>query len=218
MTVIIQNPMQRDIELFEEFDLSQKTESVFFFYTWDRPAITLGKAQRERQQIMTEAAELGMDCFLRPTGGKAVLHGGDICYTFIGAQTDAVYGGKLRESFKSVNQMVIRMVNETIQLEAGSQKLEAASDLRPQTSSQNNCFHHAVCNEGIYADHKIVGAAQAMGKRAFIQQGSIQLNKPSFELESLKANTSLAELRGQNYDLEKITEQLNQASLVPFVT
>lgn len=211
--------MERDRELFEEFDLSQKTQPILFFYTWDKPAITLGKAQRGRDELMAEAAELGIDCFVRPTGGKAVCHGGDICYTFIGAQSDPVYGGKLRESFKAVNEMVIRMVNEILTVR--DSKLEArkeeASSLKPQTSSQN-CFHHAVCNEGIYTDHKIVGAAQAMGQRAFIQQGSIQLNKPGFEFKSLQGNKTLSELTGENYNLAELTTRLNQTRRDPLVT
>ena len=199
--------MQRDRELFEIFDLSQKTEPVLFFYTWDKPAITLGKAQRGRDELMAEAQSLGIDCFVRPTGGKAVCHGGDICYTFIGAQSDAVYGGKLRESFKAVNEMVIGMVNELL----GASLRGARSVTRQPNAGilSGNCFDHAVCNEGLFNSKKIVGAAQAMGKRAFIQQGSIQLNKPSFELKSMTANVTLSELTGQDYDLELVLVKLD---------
>ena len=225
--------MQRDIELFEIFDLSQKTEPILFFYTWDKPAITLGKAQREREQIMAEASELGIDCFVRPTGGKAVCHGGDICYTFIGAQSDSVYGGRLRDSFKAVNEMVVEMVNgvlftrsdvslfEKVHLQ-GLRSLNKAELAEPPmmtclsernaadgtSRTSSNCFEHLVCNEGLFLDHKIVGAAQAMGKRAFIQQGSIQLNKPGFELQSMTTNVTLSELTGQDYDLPDLCNEL----------
>lgn len=197
--------MQRDRDFFAIFDLSQKTEPILFFYTWDKPAITLGKAQREREQILAEASELGIDCFVRPTGGKAVCHGGDICYTFIGAQSDPVYGGKLRDSFKAVNEMVIAMVNEVL-----ATSLRGAQATRQSNAgiSSANCFDHIVCNEGLFLDHKIVGAAQAMGKRAFIQQGSIQLNKLSCEMQSMTANVTLSELTGQQYDLEMICSKL----------
>ncbi|MDD9897853.1 MAG: hypothetical protein OXU45_02520 [Candidatus Melainabacteria bacterium] len=204
MTTLVLNPMQRDLELFEEFDLSQKTEPIFFFYTWDRPAVTVGKAQRGREQIMAEATELGIDCFTRPTGGKAVLHGGDICYSFIGTQADPIYGGKLRDSFKAVNQMVIKMVNEVLGL-----SLSGANKAIGQLGLSPNCFANAVCNEGIYADHKIVGAAQAMGKRAFIQQGSIQLNRIKYRLESLAKNLTLSDLSHEQYDLIQLAMELS---------
>lgn len=204
MNTLTLNPMERDLELFEKFDSSQKTEPIFFFYTWDRPTITVGKAQRGRDQIMAETAELGIDCFVRPTGGKAVLHGGDICYTFIGAQADPVYGGKLRDSFKSVNQMVIEILNEVL----GLSSLRANAKQSNVEFQSYNCFDHTVCNEGIYADQKIVGAAQAMAKRAFIQQGSIQLNKPSLELTSIQGNLCLGDLTGENYMLNKLSYAL----------
>ena len=205
MIVTLVNPMQRDRELFEIFDSSQKTEHLLFFYTWDKPAITLGKAQRGRDELMAEAQSMGIDCFVRPTGGKAVCHGGDICYTFIGAQADAVYGGKLKESFQAVNEKVIDLVNEILGLDCHATNV-AGND---ENLSEHNCFCYQVCNEGVYADHKIVGAAQAMGKRAFIQQGSIQLNKPSFEFKSMTANVTLSELTGVDYDLELVLVKLD---------
>jgi lipoate-protein ligase A len=70
------NHMQRDSKLFLDFDSSKETQPIFFFYTWDKPAITIGKIQRNREALIKEAETLGIPCYLRPTGGRAVLHGG----------------------------------------------------------------------------------------------------------------------------------------------
>lgn len=206
---LLMNPMERDIELFREFDLSQMTKPIFFFYTWNAPTVTIGKIQRNREQLIKEAESLGVPCYLRPTGGRAVLHGGDICYTFIAAQSDPDYGGTLSESFRKVNQMVIGLFQSVI----ASELLSLTPNTKyPTANTDYNCFSTHVSNEGLYQGHKIIGAAQAMGSRSFIQQGSIQLNKVDIELESLQSHKTLSELTGREYDLAEISLSLNKQS------
>ncbi len=206
--------MQRDIELFANYDSSSETTPVFFFYTWDAPAITIGKIQRNREQLIDEAGALGIPCYLRPTGGRAVLHGGDICYTFIAAQSDPVYGGTLQESFKKVNEMVIALVNQVLMLNVQCSTLNAnvhaiPFSIEPSALSMFNCFSTHVSNEGLFNGHKIIGAAQAMGSRSFIQQGSIQLNKIDVDLKHFQSHKTLSELTNTEYDLAELLEDLN---------
>lgn len=210
--------MARDTELFQTFDLSQKLEPIFFFYTWDKPAITIGKIQRGREALIQEAEALGIPCYLRPTGGRAVLHGGDICYTFIGAQTDPLYGGTMQESFKKVNQMVIGLVNEAVSVITSERSMFINHEIatsQPTVASRDdmishiNCFSSAVCNEGLFNGHKIIGAAQAMGSRSFIQQGSIQINKVETSLEYFQAQKTLSELIDLNLNLQSFCDNLN---------
>ncbi len=200
--------MVRDTTLFQEFDLSSESKPIFFFYTWNAPALTIGKIQRNREQLIKEAEALGLPCYLRPTGGRAVLHGGDICYTFIGAQSDTEFGGKLQESFRKVNEMVISLVNEIFNLEIEASALntnELANALKIF-----NCFSTHVSNEGLFHGHKIVGAAQAMGSRSFIQQGSIQLNKVDVDLKYFQSYKTLGELIQEKYILSELSSILNE--------
>ncbi len=220
--------MQRDKELFASYDSSTETKPIFFFYTWNEPAITIGKIQRNREQLISEAETLGIPCYLRPTGGRAVLHGGDICYTFIGVQSDPEFGGTLQESFKKVNQTVIRLINAQLSVIASQRSwrgdpisaLEIASSLEPTASAawlaprhynadSFNCFSTYVSNEGLFNGHKIIGAAQAMGSRSFIQQGSIQLNKVDIHLDYFQSYKVLGELTQQQYNLGKLSRSLN---------
>jgi hypothetical protein len=53
-----------------------------------------------------------------------------------------------------------------------------------------------------------MGVAQAMGERAFIQQGSIQLNR--IGLPDLEPELLLADLKGESFDLARITDELNR--------
>jgi lipoate-protein ligase A len=212
------SPMQRDIELFQQFDLSQMLKPIFFFYTWDTPAITIGKIQRNRVKLIKEAEALGISCYLRPTGGRAVLHGGDICYTFIGAQSDPEFGGTLQESFKKVNERVIDLFNKTIEVN-GQGSTVLATEISPFTVHRSpftdyNCFSTHVSNEGLVNGHKIIGAAQAMGSRSFIQQGSIQINTLNCKLPYFKESYSLSELVNNGESLNLIELCLNLNNLV----
>lgn len=201
------NPMLRDAKLFADYDTSDEVKPILFFYTWDHVAITVGKIQRDKDKIIAAADALGIPCYLRPTGGRAVLHGGDICYTFIAPQSHLEFGGKLQDSFKKVNKYVIDLVNRVLDLQIATYSGERS------TSLEINCFASTVCNEGILLEqnqtHKIIGAAQALGTRAFIQQGSIQLNKVEFDLPFFRGSKTLGQITNREFDLEQILKQLS---------
>lgn len=206
--------MERDQELFTNYNSSNQVNPIIFFYTWDKAAITIGKIQRNREELIAKATRLGINCYLRPTGGRAVLHGGDICYTFIAPIKDPNFGGKLSESFKKVNEIMIRLVSAVIVEDTGLPRpLRFASSARNDESLEKvNCFSSIVCNEGLFHEHKIIGAAQAMGSRAFIQQGSIQIKKINVGLPELETHKTLEELlNGQNFNLEKLCMELNKS-------
>lgn len=215
--------MERDLKLFADYNSSDEEKPIIFFYTWDKPAITIGKIQRNREELIARAATLGINCYLRPTGGRAVLHGGDICYTFIGTQSDPEFGGKLGDSFKKVNAMMIDLVSTVIRSEAAcpersvgkqsSPTLNLASCLSTakQSLEKTNCFSSTVCNEGLFNEHKIIGAAQAMGARAFIQQGSIQIKKINVGIPELENHKTLEELLNRNFDLKQLCMELNES-------
>jgi len=201
--------MERDLELFQEFDNSNSSEVILFFYTWDSPAITLGKIQKQKPDVIQKASRLGLPYYVRPTGGRAVLHGGDICYTFIAPQSHKEFGGPLKLSFKKTNQFIKKIINQVLNYEI----LDATYNT-PNPSY--NCFSSTVTNEGIiYSEnklHKIIGSAQAMARRSFIQQGSIQLNNLNIDSDFFIENKSLGQITGINYDLKNLSELLNEIS------
>jgi len=206
--------MARDFKLLQEYDDSNLSEPILFFYTWTKPAITLGKIQKQKQEILEEAHRLGLDCYTRPTGGRAVLHGGDICYTFIAPQTHCEFGGALKLSFKKTNQFIKSIVNEVLGCE-----ILGADFNKPNPSY--NCFSSCVENEGIILIenqlHKIMGSAQAMARRSFIQQGSIQLNKLDLKSNFFQDNTTLGQITNKDYDLNDLQNIFNKKAQNPII-
>ena len=204
------DPMARDLQLFKEYDDSDLSEPILFFYTWNKPAITLGKIQKQKHEIIEEAERLGLHYYTRPTGGRAVLHGGDICYTFIAPQSHIEFGGSLKISFKKTNQFIKSIINQILDCEI----IEAGFNT-PNPSY--NCFSSCVENESIIQIdnriHKIMGSAQAIAKRSFIQQGSIQLNKLKLDSDFFQENQTLGQITGIFYNLESLKNQFNKKAI-----
>jgi len=106
------NPMFRDFCLlqFAEEHLNSE-EFLCFFYTWEQTAISLGKRQSNSKKIIHECISEGIPVCIRPSGGKAVLHGGDICFTFISKQSNKDFGGTLLESYSLVISYILKILN-----------------------------------------------------------------------------------------------------------
>jgi lipoate-protein ligase A len=199
--------MERDFELLLEFDNSESNDPIFYFYTWSEPAITLGKIQKQKDQVIQEAQRLGLPFYYRPTGGRAVLHGGDICYTFIAPQSHKVFGGTLKQSFETTNKFIKNIISEVLNFCIENSSVDSLH-------SSPDCFASTVTHEGIVniknTSTKIIGSAQALYRRAFIQQGSIQLNPIQTNSKMFSLGKNLQQITGINYDLEKICYELNQ--------
>ena len=107
------NPMFRDLCLLEFAEEQLKSdEFIFFFYTWDKPSVSLGRSQRKSQDLIQECILKDIPVTIRPSGGKAVIHDGDICFTFIARQNHKHFGGNLQESYSKVLDYILEILNE----------------------------------------------------------------------------------------------------------
>lgn len=171
------NPMFRDLCLLEfaEEHLNPD-EFIFFFYTWDKPSVSLGRSQRKSQDLIQECIPKDIPVTIRPSGGKAVIHDGDICFTFIARQSNKHFGGNLQESYSKVLDYILEILNEYFTQSLGWKgKIKASKHNKEKdnvtehlqnrasmTSDQNiastskliniykqNCFSQALGSEGI---------------------------------------------------------------------
>ncbi|MFM6223876.1 MAG: lipoyl protein ligase domain-containing protein, partial [Dolichospermum sp.] len=64
---------------------SGKSPPILRFYTWSPPAISLGYHQRQYPEFWQNLIWKGqkLDLVRRPTGGRAVLHQGDLTYSVV---------------------------------------------------------------------------------------------------------------------------------------
>jgi lipoate---protein ligase len=143
------------------------------FYTWSKPTISLGYHQRHypehwRSLIWQDSP---IDLVKRPTGGRGVLHQGDLTYAFIGSG----FVGKRVEVYQQICQFLIdgwRSIGIDLQYgHAGTGYIH-----------NPNCFGTATSADLVCADeYKLIGSAQLIKSGAMLQHGSMRLN-PDLDL------------------------------------
>ncbi len=160
------------------------------FYTWSPIAISLGYHQRHWPPTWDTLTWQGqaVDRVRRPTGGRAVLHQGDLTYALI---TSAMGGdspvGTLRDRCQAYRHLCEFLIR-------GWQTLSI--DLHYGTAGggyaqQTNCFGLATAADLVLADGtKFIGSAQLRRGQSLLQHGSIRLN-PDPELYATVFGTSL---------------------------
>ena len=143
------------------------------FYTWSKPTISLGYHQRyypEHWQSLVWQ-DVPVDLVKRPTGGRGVLHQGDLTYALIGSG----FVGKRVEVYQQICQFLIDGWR-SIHIELGYGTAGTGYIHNP------NCFGTATSADLVCADgYKLIGSAQLIRSGAILQHGSMRLN-PNLEL------------------------------------
>jgi lipoate-protein ligase A len=138
------------------------------FYTWSPVAISLGYHQRHypaHWQLLTWQNK-SIDLVPRPSGGRAVLHQGDLTYAVI---TSNLPGNRM-QNYKTICQFLIeawRSLGVTLHYgQAGRGYIH-----------NPNCFGTATGADLVLADGtKFIGSAQLRRGSAVLQHGSMRLN------------------------------------------
>jgi lipoate---protein ligase len=143
------------------------------FYTWSPSAISLGYHQRQYpaywQDIVWQGEKL--ELVRRPTGGRAVLHQGDLTYAVV---TSRLNGSRI-QMYEKICEFLIQ----------GWRSLDV--ELHYGTAGRGyihnpNCFGTATSADLVTVDNcKLIGSAQLRRGKAILQHGSIRL-QPNAEL------------------------------------
>ena len=138
------------------------------FYTWKPAAISLGYHQKEYPDYWQDLVWQGqpLDIVRRPTGGRAVLHQGDLTYAVI----MSIAPGKRLEVYKQICQFLI----------TGWRSLGVDLDYGTATKEyiqHQNCFATATGSDLVTtAGNKVIGSAQLRRGKTVLQHGSAILN------------------------------------------
>ena len=167
------------------------------FYSWSRPAITCGYAQRPDKLIDTaRATALGVELASRITGGGMVFHQpGELTYCLI-APLGALPEGIL-PSCNFISGILLR----------GLHKLGIPAALAARagdTGRQRDiCFLRPAKYELTVHGKKLIGSAQKRGRRALLQHGSLPLEPP---LPVFAEFTDLAALNRSATNIQECTD------------
>jgi lipoate-protein ligase A len=177
------------------------------FYQWDRPTASLGYSQVAAKVIDTDfCRRRGVGIVRRITGGKLVLHDREVTYAV--ASSDAsIFTETLRDSYR----LISRALLEGLVLMGLSPRMAETSP-PGYVRGTMPCFALPARDEIEIGGKKIVGSAQKRAGAAFLQHGSIPLEKDDDLLAAVSAPaagavpageagmTSLAEALGRPVD------------------
>jgi len=180
------------------------------FYEWDRPSVTLGFFQKAQEVDVRFCMEQGIPLVRRLTGGRAVLHGTDLTYSFACRFDTVHFGDKICSNYARISHAFIE----------GLQKLGFSVTMRqrkaePALLKNPSCFQSTSFSEITLEEKKLIGSAQKKWPDGFMQQGSIVVDldedtmRRVFLLKNLKQFSSIAKLR--SYAPSVTTEQIKIA-------
>ncbi len=162
--------MQIDAWLLQQHEQGQHPPALRF-YQWSRPAISLGYLQKDfPERWRSLSRETALDIVRRPTGGRAVLHKGDLTYAMVAQYQQ----GRRPEIYRHLCEFLIRGWRSLgLDLHYG--------EARRSDRHRANCF--GVATQADLVDpqgQKFIGSAQRYGRtapgRAVLQHGSMQLS------------------------------------------
>jgi lipoate---protein ligase len=164
--------MQIDRWLLQEY-LAHRQPPTLRFYQWSPVAISLGYHQRRYPEAWSSLKYHGkpIDLVRRPTGGRAVLHQGELTYSIV---TAGILGSKL-VAYQQLCEFLIQGWDKLgVELSYGAKGKEYRD--------QADCFATATGADLVLADgYKFIGSAQLIRDGALLQHGSMRL-RPDLEL------------------------------------
>lgn len=180
--------------------LLEQRKPVLRFYRWSRPTLSLGFHQRPLQPAWRSwQQDGGVDLVRRPSGGGAVLHGGDLCYALVWPDPAC---GRL-EAYQQVCAWLQQAFAELGEpLRFGSAAASASGD----------CFARSTSADLLNGDgQKRIGSAQRWQRGCLLQHGSIQLN-PDQKLWQQLLGGPAPQLKELGLSAEQLSEHLISAA------
>jgi lipoate-protein ligase A len=153
-------------------------------YAWVRPTVSVGYSQEASTEVDRAACErAGVDVVKRPTGGRAVLHAGELTYSVSGISGEPPLGRTIMESYRAIAAALV----------AGLEVLGVDADLVQLSTEPTGasggpsppCFVSAGRFEIAVEGRKLVGSAQRRIENAVLQHGSLLLDASHVELADL---------------------------------
>ncbi len=152
-------------------------EGVVRVYAWARPTLTFGRNETVRNRFDAATLEArGYDAVRRPTGGRVLLHDGEVTYSVTMPSRD---DEPLRAAYDRINQM-LRSAIGRLGVDAG--EAPKRRELRP---GQGACFAAPSAGELVVNGRKLVASAQWREAGALLQHGSILLEDRQGDLVAL---------------------------------
>ena len=151
--------------------VSGRSGPLLRLYRWSRPTLSLGRhQQRFPDHWLSLAAEGVIDLVRRPSGGRAVLHAGELTYALVQRPASS----RRLEAYTQA----CRWLQHA--LEHFGEPLRFGSLAATRAAGRSNCFASATAADLVGPDGmKRIGSAQLWRGPLLLQHGSLLLQPPS---------------------------------------
>lgn len=152
------------------------TRSVWRLYGWMPAAVSIGRNQKIGEAVNWACAlEAGIEIVRRPTGGRAIWHSGDVCFTYAGVTPESVEPvSASKHDYVKAAEAAVRFLNRLgIGAEISRGLVRAAGF---GGSIKAPCFQSPGRYEIMVGARKIAGIAQYRSAGRFLIQGSIRVS------------------------------------------
>ncbi len=165
-------------------------------YEWERKSVSLGSFQKTADIDVGFCIANDVPIVRRPTGGRAILHGDELTYSF-SSKNEGYFSKGLLDSYRQLSlafmsALMMLGLDITIKTNRESGRSLTGSAL---------CFHSTSYGEITLGNRKIVGSAQKRWRDGLLQQGSIpytvdgELTQKIFNFEPLPGAGRIVGLR-----------------------
>ena len=138
------------------------------FYGWRQPSVSIGAFQKITDVNARHCAAHYVHVVRRPTGGRGILHGEELTYSF-SARNEGFFSQGLLDAYRKISAA----------FSLGLQRLGLSVEMKTRRERGSNlersplCFQSTSYGEITINGKKLIGSAQKRWGDGFLQQGSI---------------------------------------------
>ncbi len=145
---------------------------VLRLYRWSPATVTLGRFQTAERHVSLEAcAGMGFDVVRRCTGGRSVLHDGEVTYAVLSPERSDLFPGGILENYR----VIALVLQETLRFFGVDTELARERGGGMGGGVEGACFSAPSFAELVRDGCKMTGSAQRRQDGCFLQHGSIPI-------------------------------------------
>ena len=165
------------------------------FYGWCQPSVSLGAFQKITDIDTGYCAANDVQVVRRPTGGRGILHGEELTYSF-SAKNEGLFSQGLLDAYRKIS----AAFSLGLQRLGLSVKMENRRGRRSNLERSPLCFQSTSYGEITINGKKLIGSAQKRWGDGFLQQGSMPYTVDFTALAAVfKNNGQLATVKEEDF-------------------
>lgn len=175
--------MAADSRLLDDVEVGLPLARV---YSWDGPWVSLGRFQRPERALVTSV----VPHVVRPTGGKAVLHGHDMTLGLAVTYGDLGLDPNGSKAVSAVYRRLVPLVIGALRDSGVNACLGEETVFVGSRGQTADCFAHVAPNDIVnpLTGQKVCGCALKLGQHAALVQASVPIGPPLVDVGTVFAN------------------------------